>query len=91
MNKSTGKLFHMNSKRRRKPILGKWLRSVNNVREVEPQAHQAFSLDDFSDREIEEAREESQKPPYVAPSLKLAAAWSWRCLGVVAAVAVAFW
>ncbi|MCG7298492.1 AI-2E family transporter [Brevibacterium sp. ACRRH] len=81
----------MNSKRRRKPILGKWLRSVNNVREEEPQATQAISLDDFSDREIEEAREESQKPPYVAPSLKLAAAWSWRFLVVVAAVAVAFW
>jgi len=64
---------------------------VNNVREEEPQATQAISLDDFSDREIEEAREESQKPPYVAPSLKLAAAWSWRFLVVVAAVAVAFW
>ncbi len=91
MNKSTGKLFHMNSKRRRKPILGKWLRSVNNVREEEPQATQAISLDDFSDREIEEAREESQKPPYVAPSLKLAAAWSWRFLVVVAAVSIALW
>ncbi|WP_293849614.1 AI-2E family transporter [uncultured Brevibacterium sp.] len=81
----------MNSKRRRKPILGKWLRSVNNVREEEPQATQAISLDDFSDREIEEAREESQKPPYVAPSLKLAAAWSWRFLVVVAAVSIALW
>ncbi|MGX6451253.1 AI-2E family transporter [Brevibacterium paucivorans] len=81
----------MNSKRRRKPILGKWLRSVNSVREEEPQATQTISLDDFSDREIEEAREESQKPPYVAPSLKLAAAWSWRFLVIVAAVAVAFW
>ncbi|MBM7815752.1 putative PurR-regulated permease PerM [Brevibacterium paucivorans] len=81
----------MNSKRRRKPILGKWLRSVNSVREEEPQATQTISLDDFNDREIEEAREESQKPPYVAPGLKLAAAWSWRFLVIVAAVAVAFW
>ena len=64
---------------------------MNNVRQAEPQPTQAISLDDFNDREIEQAREESQKPPYVAPGLKLAAAWSWRFLIVIAAVAVAFW
>ncbi|EFG47214.1 hypothetical protein HMPREF0183_1478 [Brevibacterium mcbrellneri ATCC 49030] len=91
MNKSDGKLFVMNSKSRRNPILGRWLRNVNKVREEEPQPTQAISLDDFNDREIEQAREESQKPPYVSPGLKLAAAWSWRSLIVIAAVAVAFW
>jgi len=91
MNKSNGKLFLMNSKSRRKPILGRWLRNVNKVREEEQQPTQAISLDDFNDREIEKAREESQKPPYVSPGLKLAAAWSWRSLIVIAAVAVAFW
>lgn len=64
---------------------------MDKVREEEPQPTQAISLDDFNDREIEQAREESQKPPYVAPGLKLAAAWSWRSLIVIAAVAVAFW
>ncbi len=64
---------------------------MNNVRQAEPQPTQTISLDDFNDREIEQAREESQKPPYVAPGLKLAAAWSWRFLIVIAAVAVAFW
>lgn len=64
---------------------------MNKVREEEQQPTQAISLDDFNDREIEKAREESQKPPYVSPGLKLAAAWSWRSLIVIAAVAVAFW
>lgn len=79
------------STKRRQPVIGEWLRNVRNVRKTAQPEKEPISLDDFNKQEIEQAKEESQKPPYVSPSLKLAAAWSWRSLVVFAAVAVGLW
>lgn len=44
-----------------------------------------------SPEEIALSRIEAEAKPYVAPGLKLAAAWSWRLLLVLVAVGVALW
>lgn len=46
---------------------------------------------DVSAEEIAHSRIEAEAIPYVAPGLKLAAAWSWRSLVVLVAIGVAFW
>ena len=46
---------------------------------------------DVSAEAIAHSRIEAEAVPYVAPGLKLAAAWSWRSLVVLAGIGVAFW
>lgn len=68
------------------------MRSVRKVRLTGTRTREAGDpLGDLQNVDMELVREESQKPPYVAPALKLAAAWSWRGLIVLAAVAVVLW
>ncbi|MCF2588541.1 AI-2E family transporter [Brevibacterium sp. UCMA 11752] len=51
----------------------------------------ASRVQDVSAEEIAHSRIEAEAVPYVAPGLKLAAAWSWRSLVVLVAIGVAFW
>ena len=44
-----------------------------------------------SPEEIALSRIEAEAKPYVAPGLKLAAAWSWRSIVVLVAIGVALW
>ncbi|MDN6123798.1 MAG: AI-2E family transporter [Brevibacterium sp.] len=52
---------------------------------------QASPGEDVSAEAIAHSRIEAEAVPYVSPGLKLAAAWSWRSLLVLAGVGVAFW
>lgn len=51
----------------------------------------ASSSRDVSPEEIALSRIEAEAQPYVSPGLKLAAAWSWRSLVVLAGIGVALW
>lgn len=54
-------------------------------------AEQPSQVQDVSAEEIAHSRIQAEAVPYVAPGLKLAAAWSWRSLVVLIAIGVAFW
>ncbi|WP_420097304.1 AI-2E family transporter, partial [Brevibacterium sediminis] len=56
--------------------------------ESEPEATPSQAV---SPEEIALSRIEAEAKPYVAPGLKLAAAWSWRSIVVLVAIGVALW
>ena len=51
----------------------------------------ASSVRGVSPEEIALSRIEAEAKPYVSPGLKLAAAWSWRSIVVLAGIGVALW